>query len=129
MADISPLYPPTPPGIPADLTTPSSSYRFRVVVVLLCLFVFVGVYLGLTAGSAYACYACFAALVEDDPKPAPAPTYSQTGSYPQTGSYRGQRSYTPPPQTRPARNTKPVFWLIVGGIMSGLLFLFLVKGL
>ena len=121
MTDVSHLYPPTPLGVPADLTTPSGSYRFRVVIVLLCLIAFVGVYLGLTVGSAYASYACFAALGADDPKPAATPSrYDQVTYDRRPGKYVA---------ASPPRNSKPVFWLIVGGIMSGLLFLFLVKGL
>jgi hypothetical protein len=46
MTDISHLYPPAPVAVPADLTAPSREYRFRVVIVLLCLTVFVGVYRG-----------------------------------------------------------------------------------
>ena len=115
MAAIDDLYPPAPAAVPADLTTPTRAYRFRVVVVLLCLLVFVGVYVSLTVGSAYACYACFAALGDDEPRPAP-PTRDVNGRY------------TPPPP-RPPRREKPVFWLVVGGITSGLVFLFMVKGL
>jgi Zn-dependent protease with chaperone function len=119
MADVSHLYPPTPAGVPADLTTPTGSYRFRVVIVLVCLILFVVVYLGLTVGSAYTCYACFAELAADEPKPAAQP--GQVHYDRKTGRYVSG----PAPQ----RSTKPVFWLIVGGVMSGLLFLFLVKGL
>jgi len=123
MPDISTLYPPTPTDVPVDLTKPSANYRSRVILVLFCLLVFVGVYLCLTAGSAYACYYCFAELAEDEPRPAqvynPAPQYN-----PRTG----QRVYTQPPRQQP-RHEKPVFWLIIGGIASGLLFLFMVKGL
>jgi hypothetical protein len=82
MADVSHLYPPTPAGVPADLTTPTGSYRFRVVIVLVCLILFVGVYLGLTVGSAYTCYACFAELGADEPTTATKTTYDRrTGKY------------------------------------------------
>src|SRR5262249_49093774 len=114
MADITHLYPPTPAAVPPDLTTPTSSYRNRVVIVLLCLIVFVGIYLLLTVGSAYACYACFSALGKDDPQP--TQTYTQQRNT-RSGQYY---SYTPPPK----KEEKPVFWLIVGGIGSAALFLF-----
>jgi Zn-dependent protease with chaperone function len=120
MADISHLYPPNPAVVPPDLTKPSSSYRNRVVIVLLCLVVFVAVYLLLTAGSAYACYYCFSELGRDEPKP--QPTYTQQRN-PYTGNYRV--TYTPPPP----KKEKPVFWLILGGIGAAALFLFMVKGL
>jgi Zn-dependent protease with chaperone function len=123
MADIASVYPPTPVAVPVDLTTPSREYRFRVLIVLLCLLVFVAVYLCLTVGSAYACYTCFASLRDDSP-----PSYYSTPSYQQPANprYPSQRSsYTPPRQ----RSEKPVFWLIIGGIACGLLFLFMVKGL
>src|SRR5688572_23630166 len=117
MADIAHLYPPNPPAVPPDLTAPTPAYRFRVVIVLFCLLVFVGVYLGLTVGSAYLCYSCFAALGDDEPRPAAPP--------PTTSTRTGAKNYAPPPPREP----KPVFWLIVGGVFSGFLFLFLVKGL
>src|SRR5436189_4182946 len=115
MADITHLYPPTPTNIPPDLTKPSGSYRFRVVIVLLCLIVFVGVYLCLTAGSAYACYYCFAWLGEEEPRP----VYQQPVTYQQPNPRGGRPStytYPPPP---PPRKEKPVFLLILGGIGSG----------
>ncbi len=123
MADIADLYPPTPTAVPVDLTKPSASYRSRVMMVLLCLMVFVGIYLCLTAGSAYACYYCFAWLAEDEPRPAPVYT-PPSQINPRTG-----RAYPAPQPQRPPRTEKPVFWLIIGGIASGLLFLFMVKGL
>lgn len=136
MADISPVYPPAPTAVPDDLTTPSREYRFRVVIVLLCLLVFVGVYLSLTAGAAYTCYWCFAQLGEDDPPPEPAPRPTPRAGY--NDSFQGRNGRTPSPgyskaqpvQPKQAkRREKPVFWLIVGGIMSGLICLFMVKGL
>jgi Zn-dependent protease with chaperone function len=45
MADLTPLYPPTPPGIPADLAKPGLRYRLHVVLVLLTLFLFLLIYL------------------------------------------------------------------------------------
>jgi Zn-dependent protease with chaperone function len=119
MSDISRLYPPTPAAVPPDLTTPTRSYRTRVVIVLLCLIVFAGAYLTLTVGSAYASYYCFSSLGEDEPRPAYS---SQQLVYDRrTGRYVSAPS-------RP-REEKPVFWLVVGGIGSAFLFLFLVKGL
>jgi hypothetical protein len=52
MADIAHLYPASPTDIPPDLTTPSASYRSRVIIVLGSLIVFLVVYLGLIVGSA-----------------------------------------------------------------------------
>ncbi len=126
MANIASLYPPAPDAVPVDLTAPSRAYRARVVIVLLCLIVFVGTYLGLTVGSAITCYYCFSELAADDPPPTytppPAPQ-SKNGQYP-------TRTYTPPTAApRPPREEKPVFGLLVGGVTSGLLCLFLVKGL
>lgn len=116
MADAD-LYPPNPAAVPPDLTRPPASYRTRVVVVLLSLAVFVGVYLGLTAGSAYACYWCFAALGDDSPRPAAGPP-------PRGYSARSASS------ARPGRaDGRSGFWLFVGGVSAGLLGLFLVKGL
>jgi Zn-dependent protease with chaperone function len=124
MADVARLYPPNPVAVPPDLTKPTGSYRFRVVIVLLCLVVFVGVYLGLTVGSAYTCYSCFSSLGEDDPPSAYTAPRSSQGRYdPRTGRY------IPAPPSRSTRGEKPVFWLILGGIGSACLFLFLVKGL
>src|SRR5262245_64303374 len=96
MTDVSHLYPPTPTHVPADLTTPSGHYRFRVTIVLLCLLVFVAIYLGLTIGSAYASFACFAALARDDPKP------SLVQSSPTEKRYRGSNvTFSPPHARRP----------------------------
>ena len=120
MADIERLYPPSPVGIPADLTTPSASYRSRVLIVLASLIVFVIVYLGLIAGSAGLSVFCFMQLAEPEPTGAPAPTPSYSST-----KYSRQQ-YQPPP--KPKKDRSPI-WLIIGGIASGLLCLFLVKGL
>src|SRR5438874_2652491 len=122
-ADVTHLYPPSPAHVPADLTKPSKSYRNRVIIVLLSLFVFVGVYLGLTIGSAYTCYYCFSWLAEDEPKPA----YTAAQTAPRTNARTTRTTQT----VRSNRTTsdKPVFGLVIGGIFSGLLCLFLVKGL
>ncbi len=124
MADIASLYPPAPDAVPADLTAPSRVYRARVVIVLLCLIVFVGTYLGLTVGSVVTCYYCFSELAADEPPTPYTPPASSTksGQYPRTST-----PLTASP--RPPRETKPVFGLIVGGVISALLCLFLVKGL
>ncbi len=60
MTDVAVPYPPSPPNVPADLTTPTGSYRARVVIVLISLLLFALLYLGLVVGSAYLCYWCFA---------------------------------------------------------------------
>src|SRR5687767_9912264 len=56
MASVASFYPPTPSGIPADLTLSTSRYRLQVVVVLVTLFLFLIFYAALIAGSAYAVY-------------------------------------------------------------------------
>lgn len=114
MADIAALYPPTPQNVPPDLTKPPGSYRTRVVVVLVSLAAFMAVYLGLTLGSAYLCYWCFASLGGDPNEPKQAVTYRDRSGRPQTR------------YERPSEHS-PIL-LIAGGIMSGLLCLFLVKG-
>ena len=91
MPDLAHLYPPAPAGVPADLTAPSPSYRFHVVVVLVSLMAFLVIYLGLTIGSAYVCYYCFAWLAEDDPQPAYNANYNTRDNY---GSGRQYRSYS-----------------------------------
>src|SRR5262249_7902830 len=62
MADGAIPYPPAPPNVPPDLTTPTASYRLRVLVVLTSLFLSASLYVGLVAGSAYLCYWSFASL-------------------------------------------------------------------
>src|SRR5262245_17624497 len=47
------LYPPTPAGIPANLTASTGRYRLQVILVLLSLLLFVLLYLGLVAGAGY----------------------------------------------------------------------------
>lgn len=115
MNDTTVLYPPTPGNVPLGLTKPSGSYRTRVVVVLVSLFAFLAVYLGLTFGSAYLCYWCFDALGGDPSQPRRKVTYYDRSGRMQT---RYERQGEPP---------SPIV-LIPGGIMSGLLCLFLVKG-
>jgi Zn-dependent protease with chaperone function len=115
VADIAPLYPPSPANVPADLTTPSKDYRGRVLVVLASLFAFLLVYLGLTVGMAFTTYWCFATLTE----PEPAPSYQQP-----TRSTRG----SPQPARRSSRGEKPVLGLVIGGVASAMIFLFMVKG-
>jgi Zn-dependent protease with chaperone function len=126
MSDIAQLYPPSPTDIPADLTTPSASYRLRVILVLSCLIVFVIVYLGLVIGTAGLSVYCFAQLGADEPPPPPV-TYSPSNykSY-SPSNYKTVPKYVPP--SKPARDRSP-FWFLVGGIASGLLCLFLAKGL
>jgi Zn-dependent protease with chaperone function len=53
MAGRASLYPPSPADVPPDLTAPRADYRLRVVVVLVSLFVFFVLYLGLVFGSAW----------------------------------------------------------------------------
>src|SRR5262249_33114434 len=60
MPDVIDFYPAAPANVPPRLTKPSRGYRVRVVVVLLSLFLFVALYVGLVAGSAYFCYWSFA---------------------------------------------------------------------
>src|SRR4051812_47065280 len=109
----APLYPPTPTNVPPGLTTPSASYRTRVVVVLASLAVFMAVYLGLTLGSAYLCYWCFNELGR---KP--------TGRV-ETYTTTDRRGRT---QVRTRADDEPnVIVLIPGGLFSGLLCLFMVK--
>src|SRR4051812_6929585 len=50
MPPADPLYPPAPPGIPADLARAGLRYRLQAVAVLLALFLFLLVYLSLLAG-------------------------------------------------------------------------------
>ncbi len=102
MPDLADLYPPAPAHVPPDLTKPTPGYRARVLVVLVSLFLFVALYVGLVVGSAYLCYHSFATL----------------GSDPQPRDYRAYR---------PKSERNDGWWVFVG-IASGLLCLFLVKG-
>lgn len=118
MATLDDLYPPTPDGIPAELTKPTLSYRLRVLLVLGCLFFFVLVYLCLTAGSAYLSYWCFEELLAPD-----QPTRVQPA--PPSSGYGSPRRAQPAP--RKDHNASPI-WALAGGICSGLLCVFLLKG-
>jgi Zn-dependent protease with chaperone function len=51
MTRLAALYPPGPAQAPADLTAPSSGYRSKLLLVLLCLVLFYLVYLGLLVGT------------------------------------------------------------------------------
>jgi hypothetical protein len=108
MSEPSELYPPAPTSVPTDLTSPSREYRFRVVVVLICLLVFVAVYLALTVGSAYVCYCCLSDG-DDPPPPAQAP-----------GLQAGPK---------PNRSDTPQFLSAVGGVFTALFCLVMLKGL
>jgi Zn-dependent protease with chaperone function len=66
MSDGAVPYPPAPANVPPDLTTPSVSYRLRVLIVLTSLVLFALLYLGLVAGTAYFCYTSFAAAFGPD---------------------------------------------------------------
>src|SRR5437868_4153236 len=67
MADTVDYYPPTPAHVPSNLTRSTGSYRARVLVVLLSLFLFLALYLALVLGSAYLCYYSFAQLGTQQP--------------------------------------------------------------
>jgi len=103
MTDIAELYPPGPAVVPGDLTRPTRDYRLRVVGVLAGLLAFLALYVGLVAGSAWACYSCF----------------SRIGSEPASR----RPSYA---RSRERRNHDG--WLVIGGLSAGLMCLFLVKG-
>jgi Zn-dependent protease with chaperone function len=62
MGNASDLYPPAPLNVPPDLTKPTPSYRARVIVVFVSLFLFVVLYVGLVGGTAYFCYWCFSGM-------------------------------------------------------------------
>lgn len=55
-AHLSVAYPPSPSDVPAELRTPTRDYKVRVVLVLISLIVFLIIYLGLIAASAYLIY-------------------------------------------------------------------------
>ncbi len=108
MSDSADLYPPAPANVPPDLAAPTAGYRTRVIVVLASLILFLVLYVGLVIGSAYFCYYSFAQLGSDRPRTAPA-------------------KYVPRP--RSAARNDPSLWWVVAGLASGVLCLFLVKGL
>jgi Zn-dependent protease with chaperone function len=56
MPDVVAPYPPAPAQVPPDLATPTAGYRLRVIVVLISLFLFAALYLGLIFGAGYFCY-------------------------------------------------------------------------
>lgn len=90
---MTPLYPPGPMQVPADLTRPSSRYRLQVVLVLVSLAVTLLLYLALLIGSAWLC------------------KVSLTAPWPD----RVDRGY--------------LFLRVAAILCSGLLFLYLLKGL
>jgi Zn-dependent protease with chaperone function len=106
MSKIDSLYPPGPAHVPPDLTTPSRSYKTRVVIVLVSLFLFVALYVGLVIGSAYLSYWSFRQIV-------PEPVSRSTRGYATTRGYRDKDERA---------------WWLVPGICSAMLCLFLVKG-
>jgi Zn-dependent protease with chaperone function len=113
MSEPAPLYPPNPRNVPADFTEPNWSYCSRVLLVLACLVLFIVVYVGLVAGSAYVCYTSFMAL---------------------KGSVSGVKEPPQNPYARPAaprgRTARAAFPALHITLMltSSLLFLFLLKG-
>jgi Zn-dependent protease with chaperone function len=109
MSDTATFYPPAPADAPADLTAPTAGYRARVLIVLVSLILFVALYVGLVIGSAFLSYYSFSHIGDDSPR---STTYYGRG-------YRPSRS----------RSSDPTFWLVVVGICSGALCVFLVKGL
>lgn len=60
MAGTVDFYPPSPAHVPPDLTKPTRAYRLRVAVVLTSLILFVVLYVGLVAGTAYLSFYSFA---------------------------------------------------------------------
>lgn len=122
VSDIQHLYPPSPAHVPADLTTPPKEYRLRVLVVLASLFVFLIVYLALTVGMAAVSFWCFSTLVDPQPvrvQPAPAPYNPRTSASAPRRSSRNDTSRT---------DDYSSFWLVVGGGVSALICVFMVKG-
>lgn len=116
MPDEPPLYPPNPTNVPPGLTRPTAAYRYRVLVVLASLFAFLIVYLGLTVGSAYLSYWCFATLARGSTAPPKTITFLDSRGRPVTRTVQQG--------DRPA----PIVFIPLG-LGSGLLCLFLVKGL
>jgi Zn-dependent protease with chaperone function len=114
---VAEVYPPTPPGVPSNLTTPSSSYRLRVIIVLTSLVLFVLLYVGLVAGSAYLTYYSFTQL---GAREAPGDTRQAP-----LNKGRNPSRYSRPPK----KESSGEGWWIILGIASGVFCLFLVKGL
>src|SRR5262245_56251452 len=112
MADAVDLYPHGPANVPPYLTAPTRSYKTRVLIVLVSLFVFVALYIGLVVGSAYFSYWSFTQMAAPEDQPRPVRT-----------KYGYSNSRTAPRENRDSRG-----WWFVPGICSGLLCLFLVKG-
>ena len=106
------LYPPNPQQVPSDLTEMDWPYFLRALLVLCSLLVFVTVYLGLLIGSGYLCYASLMSMRD------PTPMYNQNRQPPQRP--RGEK-------TRPRTTMNPLI-AITGGVASGLVCLFLIKG-
>src|SRR5262245_43761547 len=114
MTDPVSLYPPNPPHVPKDLTELNWSYCTRVLLVLTSLLVFIAVYLGLVAGSAYICYWSFQSL---------------KGSATYVIEPPRQSNRTPPASRPwPPRIQLPIIVHVALIVTSGLLFLFLLKG-
>src|SRR5687767_989871 len=114
------IYPPNPTNVPADLSEPNWAYCSRVLFVLGSLLLFIALYLGLVAGSAYLCYSSFMSLKESaSPTKTTAKTAAKKSHYPMQGSNT---------RNRPApRVAMPPFVHVAVMILSGLLFLFLLK--
>ncbi len=112
MNERTPLYPPNPVGVPADLTELNWSYCTRVLLVLACLLIFIAVYVGLVAGSAYVSYSSFMSLHKG---------FRAREDYPANNIISRLRRHRAPGVQIPA-----VQVALIG--TSGLLFLFLLKG-
>lgn len=112
MSDIAEYYPPNPSGVPEDLTLPSGSYQSRVTLVLCSLLLFVLLYFAMVGGSAYLSYKLFSMTGNTKPRSVPATNFNN-----RTTSRPGSQILE-----------KEEFWYIVGGIASGVLCLYLIKG-
>jgi Zn-dependent protease with chaperone function len=95
------FYPPVPSDVPPDLTTSSLDQKVRVFLVLANLVFFVLLYVCLVAGAGYLSYRFFAEAASNDPKWGPVP---------------------------PNRGHPRILFAVLG-VVLGLFFLFLVKGL
>lgn len=125
MQPASSYYPPNPERVPPDLTEMTWPYFLRALVVLVCLVVFVAVYLGMVAGSGYLCYLSFVSMRD------PTPMFrkderSQRDARGQRDG-RGQREPARAADARPRQPMNPLL-AIAGAAASGLLCLFLLKG-